>query len=208
LVDLDSEALEEAARRVPDLDSVVRLHGGVDLSGIAARLDRLSATPGDAEISGLTAAAEKPPFPDFGCRCDVVASTCLLTQMMNSAVAAAGEEHPRLIEVLDAIRIGHLRLLTDLTAAGGTALLFTDVASSDDVPEIAMASEGELAELAARLSREKRFFLGVDPDEFEKQLREDPHVAPRIKTVQRIGFWRWRISEARTFLVYAVALQR
>ncbi len=208
LVDLDSEALEGAARRHPGLDSVVRLHGGIDLSGIATRLDRLSGTLHDEEIDGLVAAAEKPPLPNFGFTCDVVASTCLLTQLMNSAVAAVGEGHPRLIEVLDAIRTGHLRLLADLTAAGGTALLFTDVASSDDVPEIATTPERALPGLAARLSREKRFFLGVDPGEMEKQLRGDPYVVSRVRTVHRIGFSKWRISRSRTFLVYAVALRR
>ena len=207
LTDLDSEALEDAARRHPDLDSAMRLYGGVDLSGIAARLDRLSGTSRDDEIDGLVAAAEKPPLPNFGFTYDVVASTCLLTQLMNSAVAAVGEGHPRLIDVLDAIRSGHLRLLADLTAAGGTALLFTDVASSDDVPEIATTPESALPGLAARLSREKRCFQGVDPDALEKQPRGDPYTASRVRTVQRIGFWKWRISKTRTFLVYAVALQ-
>lgn len=207
LADLDLEALEEVAGRYPDLDGVVRRHGGVDLSGVAARLDRLSETPQDDEIDELVAAAASVRLPDVGFAYGVVASTCLLTQLMNSAVAAVGEGHPRLIEVLEAIRTGHLRLLADLTAAGGTALLFTDVASSDDVPEIATAPESVLPALVARLSLEKRFFLGVDPNQLEKQLRGDPYIAPRVTSVRRLGFWRWRISKARTFLVYAVAFQ-
>lgn len=210
LVDLDSEALSEALIGAVDshaeLDSVIRLHGEVDLGGIAAWLDRIAGTPRDAEIDRLIAAAEHVRLPDLDFACDVVASTCLLTQLMNSAVAAVGEGHPRLPEVLDAIRTGHLRLLTDLTVPGGTALLFTDVAFSDDTPEIATAPESALPALTARLTREKRFFLGVDPNQVEKQLRSDPNIASRVKTIKRIGFWTWRISKARTFLVYAVAI--
>ncbi len=205
LVDLDSEALSKAligaADTHPEVDSVIRLHGEIDLGGIAELLDRIAGTPRDTEIDRLIAAAKHVSPADLDFSCNVVASTCLLTQLMNSAVAAVGEGHPRLLELLDAIRTSHLRLLTDLTAPGGTALLFTDIAFSDDTPESALPA------LTARLTREKRFFLGVDPNQVEKQLRSDPHITSRAKTIKRIGFWTWRISKARTFLVYAVAIQ-
>ena len=208
LVDLDAEALGQVSDRHPELNRVVECHGETDLGGIATLLDKL-ARPGSAlEIDELIAAAKRVSPPGLSFRRGVVASTCVLTQLMNSAVAALGASHPRLLEVLDAIRIGHLRLIVDLTAPGGTGLLFTDVASSDDTPQIGTTPESDLPRLATQLVREKKVFLGVDPNQIEQQLRGDPYIVSRATATRRIGFWTWRISEHRTFLVYAISFCR
>src|SRR5947209_20163185 len=65
---------------------------------------------------------------------DVVASTCLLSQLIGNAFHSIGEAHPRFPEVVRAIRLGHLRLLATLARPGGRVVLVTDVVSSDRSP--------------------------------------------------------------------------
>ena len=147
LADLDPEALRQAIERHPELDSchpaAQRL---VDLSGIAAQLDNLDHPPRSRTTIRRThhSRSRRHPRRNLPEAFDVVASTCLLSQLMNAAVAAVGESEPRLLELLAAIRIGHLRLLANVVAPGGTGLLFTDIASSDDTPAIAAASDPAL----------------------------------------------------------------
>jgi len=205
LVDLDPEALWQAAERHPELDPVVRLHSGVDLSGIATQLDNIDHPPRAEQIGELITAARNVPTPRLAEPYEVVASTCLLTQLMNASVAAVGETEPRLLELLAAIRIGHLRLLANMVAPGGTGLLFTDIASSDDVPEIATTSDP--SRLVAELTRRKKMFVGIDPQQIEDDLRYEPLIAPRIEALTPIGVWPWRINETRTFLVSGISFR-
>ena len=199
LVDLDSDALRVVVERHSTLDARVRLHGGIDLSGIASRLDRLSSPPSAGEIDELIVAARNPPVPEVDGPYNVVASTCLLTQLMNAAVTAVGDSHPGLLELLAAIRLGHLHLLASLVAPGGVGMLFTDIASSDEAPEIATASDP--SQLAGELARKEKLFVEVDPRQIEEDLLSDPLIAPNVESVTSMGVWLWRISQARTFLV-------
>lgn len=201
LVDLDSEALSEFSSRHPELDGLVTLHGGTDLSGIAARLDALSRPLLDRSVGLLIDSARRVSPPRIGEPFDVVASTCLLTQLLNSAAVALGGHSVCLSEVFEAIRIGHLRLLADLTAPGGAGLLVTDLASSDDTPAIATAHERDLPALASRLSAEGACFAGIDLGEMEDQLSADPLLVSRVREIRRLGVWRWRINKTKTFLV-------
>lgn len=201
LVDLDSEALSEVARRHPELDGFVTLHSDTDLSGIAARLDALSHPLLEQSVDLLIDSARRVSPPRIGEPFDVVASTCLLTQLLHSAAAALGEHSARLSEAFEAIRTGHLRLLADLTAPGGTGLLVTDLASSDDAPAIATVSERNLPALASRLAAAGACFAGIDLGEMGDQLSTDPLLVSPVREVRRLGVWRWRINKTKTFLV-------
>ena len=201
LVDLDSDALSEVARRHPELDGLVTLHGDTDLSGIAARLDALSRPLLDRAVDLLIDSARRVSPPRIGGPFDVVASTCLLTQLLHSAAAALGGHSARLSEAFEAIRIGHLRLLADLTAPGGAGLLVTDLTSSDDAPEIATAHERDLPALATRLAAAGACFAGIDLGAMEDQLSTDLFFASNVQKVRRLGVWRWRINKTKTFLV-------
>ena len=201
LVDLDNEALAEVARRHPELDGLVTLHGDTDLSGIAARLDALSQPLLDRAVDLLIDSARRVSPLRIGEPFDVVASTCLLTQLLHAAAATLGEHSARLSVAFEAIRVGHLRLLADLTAPGGAGLLMTDLASSDDAPAIASASERDLPALASRLAAAGACFAGIELGEMEDQLSTDPFLASLVREVRRLGVWRWRINKTKTFLV-------
>ena len=146
LVDIDDAALARGvARQGLAIHSALHLHAGIDVSGL---LDDMAAwspptTIGPAE---LEACVERPvrsvvlpgPF-------DVVASTCLLSQLMGGVVHTVGSAHPRFVESLQAVRTGHLRLLAHLIAPGGSGVLITDVLSSDTVPTLGSLPEERIA---------------------------------------------------------------
>lgn len=202
LVDLDSESLRRAAARQGVADHPgLRLFGALDLTGM---LDAVAAWSPTAPIpsADLEALAAWPagrvglalPGPY-----DLVASTCLLRPLVGNAFHAVGEAHPQFAAAVRAIRAGHLRLLTRLTMPGGTAVLITDVASTDTVPDLASVSEPALSGLFPRLAREGRFFHGVDPSAVLTVLRQDPS---RL-ALEPIPPWRWNLH-GRVYLVWAV----
>ena len=213
LADLDREALARAASRAPARRANLRLHGGVDLSGIVGALDssgpaRADDARRDRSIRELIRRARETPSPEIGGPFDMVVSTCLLTQLMNAAAGVVGAAHPRLDELLAAIRTAHLCLLAKTTAPGGSAILICDVASSDDHPRIATADDDELATLASQLAAKQLYFAGAGFAEMERQLREHPVLSRSVTGVKTLPPWRWRISPRRTFLVLAITFQK
>ena len=113
LVDLDKYALGEGVTRQGFINTTaLRLHE-VDLTASLGAMAQWSptATIGDAEIA---ASAERPvqsvtgklpgPF-------EIVVSTCILSQLIEAVTQSVGVAHPRFLELVQAVRVGHLRLL-------------------------------------------------------------------------------------------------
>ena len=134
---------------------------------------------------------------------DLVASTCLLSPLIGNAYHAVGERHPRFLALVRAIRAGHLRLLTHLTAPGGTAVLITDVASTDTFPTLGSVPETSLPGLLRELAVGRKFFHGVDPAALTAIFRQDPVLSARVASLERIPPWRWNLHE-RVYLVLAM----
>jgi hypothetical protein len=181
LVDLDAAALARGVERQGLAGHpAVRLHGGTDLTGALDALAGWSpASPvSEEELAACRVGPLRRARPALPGPFDVAASTCLLTQMIQCVVRALGEGHPRFVEVLRAVRAGHLRLLADLVAPGGTGVLVTDVVSSDTFPSLASVGEGQLPALLGRLVREGNFFHGANPAALASDFLADPAIAP------------------------------
>jgi hypothetical protein len=210
LVDLDPEALAEgAARQGVAEHRTLRMLGGVDLTGMLdafARWSPLSAI----EPADLAALVERPSSrvaPILAGPYDLVASTCLLSQIAGNAFHAVGDRHPRFRALVEAIRLGHLRLLTELTAPGGEVILVTDVVSTDTLPEVATLAEAELPGLLSWLAREGNVINGVNPAEIVSVLRRDPVLSRRVAGLQALSPWRWNLH-ARVYLVWGLRIER
>lgn len=206
LVDLDPAALADGVARqgVADRPSLRRF-GGLDLTGLLGAIAGWSpqATIGPADLAALvdwpsTRVGLALPGP-YG----LVASTCLLSQLIGNASVSAGEGHPRFADLVRSIRLGHLRLLTRLVAPGGSAVLVTDVISSDALPVLATVTEPELPGLLDRLTRAGGLIHGVNPADILAVLRRDPVLAARVVDLEPVPPWLWRLH-ARSYLVWAV----
>jgi hypothetical protein len=140
-----------------------------------------------------------PPLPG---RFDRVASTCLLSQLIDTARHAL-VDHPRLGRVAAAIRAGHLRLLARLARPLGTAVLISDVVSSAHLPGLSSMLESELAGLLPRLAREGNHIGGVHPEGLRRALLGDDQLGPHVVGLRSIPPWLWRLHE-RDYLVWAM----
>ncbi len=205
LVDLDADALADGVRRQGLSGSfALRQHAGVDVTGA---LDVLAGWSPKAAIvdEAIAACVENPlrrVLPSLPGPFDVAASTCLLSQLIGCVVRTVGEAHPRFVAALQAIRAGHLRLLADLTAPGGVAVLITDVLSSDTYPSLAGVGESQLPTLLPELARRRNLFHGVNPAVIASFLQADPVVAPQVAALERAGPWLWDFGP-RVYLVVA-----
>ncbi len=210
LVDLDAEALEYGIRQPGVADHVrIQRHGGVDLSGMLDTMAQWSriVSIGDDDVLDCRrrpvekAAALLPrPF-------DVVASVCVLSQIILSACQSLGNRHPRYPEVLIALRAGHVDLMLELLRRGGTGLFITDFVSSETLPGLAAMAEEDLPGLLPRLSETSNFFDGLNPFNLDVLFRTSPPLSPRIGAIQDYPPWRWRLGP-RTYLVWALRFQR
>jgi len=135
-----------------------------------------------------------------------VGSTCLISQLFETARHALGPTHTSLGAVETAIRTGHLRLLARLTLPGGSAVLTTEVASSDTVPDLAGLPEDALPALLTRLQQTGNHFRGVHPEGMLAAVRDDPWLRSRVARVKSSRPWRWRLH-ARDYLVWAMTFR-
>jgi hypothetical protein len=213
LVDLDAGALAGgAARQGVAGHPGLRLHGGVDVTStldLLARWHPLSAVA-DAELDAMAswpasrAGAALATAAPGGF--DRVASTCLLSQIQETAGGALGTAHGRLAAVKAALRAGHLRLMARLAAPGGEAVLVAEVVSSAMLPGLTRVAEADLAGLLPGLLRAGNHFDGAHPRQLLATLRGDPVVGPRLATAEALSPWRWRLHD-RTYLVGGVAFR-
>ena len=219
LVDLDAEALQYGlgvqqpgpasragpgpadARPVPFV-----LCGGVDVSGIAGRLRDWSpeAPPTDAQIDSCLQQAGEATLPVQIPPQDVVASVCLLSQMIEAVIVALGADHPRLLELIAVLRHRHLQLILDLLRSGGRGVVLIDFVSSDTCPSLATVADSQLGDLAMELLRNRNFFTGLNPWVLLHRVNESD-LAGQVRHASLTPPWRWEFP-ARTYAVCALEL--
>jgi hypothetical protein len=210
LVDLDAEALAGGVGRQGYKDGpAVRIHGGVDVTAMLETLAGWSPATSvrDEDLNALVqgpvrslAAAPPDPF-------ETVASTCLLSQLIASVVRALGEGHPRFLEAIQAVRTGHLRLLSHLVAPGGSGLLLSDLVSSETFPSLGSVPDESLSPVLAHLIHQGNFFHGLNPAVLASFFRTDPVVAPQVAELELVRPWLWDLGP-RLYAVYALKFRK
>jgi hypothetical protein len=206
LVDLDREALARGAEgQGVSNEPRLHLHGGLDVTGMLDAIARWSprATISYADLMALVdwpaarvSLALSGPF-------DLVASTCLLSQIVGNAFCSVGEGHPRFLDVVRAIRRGHIRLLIELARPGGMVVLITDVVSTDRHPTLGSVPEASLPDFLKRLARDGGLIHGMSPTEIMALFQNDPMIAPDVAGLETIPPWRWKLHQ-RQYLVWAI----
>ena len=218
LVDLDGEALDFGASRLPQpVARRVEVISGVDVSGIFTDLDRLSrirnerqsespplaATQADREqIEPLIRAAREVSLAKaIRSRYSVVASTCLFSQLVDAVDRQIGSQHPQFLDLVLAVREGHLNAIRQLTAPGGTGVVITDFVSSDTLPQLGDVPDSQLDGLLAQAIQQGNFFRGVHPGALLRDVQS--RLGPG-STARAHSAWRWQMGN-RVFAVCAVS---
>lgn len=209
LVDIDTDALIQGTTRQNLANhNRIYLHASIDLTGVLGQMTHWSSntTLSKADIAACIDAPirclEKLPGPF-----EVVASTCILSQLIKMIVDTIGEDHPQFVELIQAIRMGHLLLLMQLINSGSQGVLITDVVSSDTYRDLASVPIQNLSQVLVQLIRKGNFFHGVNPAVIVNLFRQDPVLSQQVATLEPIGPWRWNLGP-RHYAVIAVKIQK
>jgi hypothetical protein len=209
LVDVDETAV---ARAVGRLDKYgvhgVKQFSPVDLSGILPVLESWMRhrNPTDAEISAVVRSARGAPRPNVGSS-DVVASTCMLTQLIDSVYMALPTEHPRCVELVMSVRDRHLEIILELLKPGGVGVLVTDFVATETAPELAQLDELLLPHAAVKWIEARNFFTGANPFAIRDYYNRSRGPGPCASDAQVKGPWRWDLG-AKQLAVSAVTFRR
>jgi hypothetical protein len=186
LVDCDPDALSRGI-------AAQGLAGEARITPVAP-IDLL-ATNVQPTIAGLVAGDHRPA---------VVASLCVVSQLVDSALALK-DEHNR--DVPEVVVRQHLKLMADLLPEGGLGLLVTDFASSTTAPELLTTAESQLPVVAFKLLSAGNFFRGLHPGLIHRLLTTDPDFRNRIDSENPTPPWNWTVGN-RVYAVSAIRMRR
>ena len=211
LFDFDGDALNYQRNKLSDsilASKKIVFEPAIDLSGIADDLENMSPNPTESSVLALAEKARRVELILSDRQFDVVASTCMLTQLLDSAVKAYGDESPHKNYMMIALRDGHLRLMSKMLGMGAVGILVTDFVSSDTLPEIAQTENDDtVLELSRRAINDRNFFTGTNPwaikDSLAKMLVETSSQPWSIESS-----WRWQIGDSRFYLVTAIKFSK
>lgn len=205
LVDIDADATAGYVAGSPALADRVECHLGVDLSGLVPADDADEAETPVAPLSAQARAqiARELGGPSHG----VVLSTTLLTQLVDSALTAGSSPQSDL-QIALGIREFHLRLMLELLRPGGTGVLICDLVSSDTWKALLSDETEVTADLMGDLVEAGNFFTGANPYAILNWMTADPVFLDQAHDYRCFAPWRWRISDRRAYLVYAISFTR
>jgi hypothetical protein len=212
LVDIDPIAMDfgiksQMADRPFDLDRVQCC--AMDLCGWTAVPESVlqslqSPTPMWQEILSSISTYKAPiqdsePF-------DVVASMCILSQIMAPALTIATND-PTQLSIVVQCRRAHLDLMWKLAGDHGALVLITDFVATDSSPELWYMESNQLADKMMQLIREGNFFSGVNPRIIASEIASHPRVKTGAARVHLHPPWLWKLYDARGYLVAAFTVQ-
>lgn len=210
LVDLDETATKDAIKRSDVSENQVKIHTPEDIAepllSLTSRDFRPEEDNKDHCIKVLQALSSENGIADVP-EADVVISSCVFTQIIDSLAHIIETGHPAFANTVKALRIGHLRRMVSMLRTGGVGILVTDVVSSDTAPELNDATDETLMDLIKELVNKKNFFSGSNPAMFLNDLNILSRLPSGPETVHTIDPWVWDIG-VRKYAVYALRIQK
>ncbi len=201
LVDLDESAMRRAVARQLGVNRAARsnivIHGAVDVAGV---LEALARPVDPVELAAIATGASPhvggAPF-------DVVASLCVVTQIIDSVVTALGTDDPAINGAVTAVRNRHLAILGELARPEGRVVFVTDFVSADTAPDILEPGAAGL-DLMKRHIADRNFITGTNPVAIEQVCRGEPAVPLDVESF--VTPWIWDLGR-RSYLAYALVMR-
>jgi hypothetical protein len=210
LVDIDRAAVDRARARVPEGPrSRLLAHAPLDLSGMfqdIERWGRMQVTP--QELMAAPAAGAKRIAAALPGPFEVVASTCLLTQLQLSLLQLLGDTHQLFVALREFLTLTHLRTLAALTKPGGRALLITDLCEAAVFPAGRPRDDDDLGPLMQELVAKGHVIHSSHPGLIRATLDDDPVLKRAFGPSALSAPWLWQNGPERRFLVYGMTLPR
>jgi hypothetical protein len=207
LVDIDPGALSRAIGRQSEaVRAKLRSHAPVDLSGLYHQLARSTHfLPPDAMVVVGTAEVMRQLPSEF----DVVASSCVVSQMAWALGHLASEDRAPLPVLEQALLRIHLRSLLRLIRPTGAALLVSDLTSSHFCPLLdELEPDEDLRSLTLQLAAAFVAYPVCNPLLVRQTLRHDEELAATCRSPTLGEPWLWTGPKALRYLVYPIVLRR
>jgi hypothetical protein len=200
LLDWDRAALDQGvARQLGKIPPNLQLFGPCELTGFLPLLQPGAGT-NIALIERFLRGELQPDLARLGAF-DVVASTCVLSQLLDAATHLLGPQSARSHEIAVALRRQHIQVMCQLLVPGGRGLLVTDIVSSDTAPALLATQDPDLKPIARELLMAGNFFAGLHPGHLFLDLPAKS-AAPQVSDP-----WLWKMG-SRRFLVVAAAFRQ
>ena len=180
---------------------IAKLNGG-DVSPKVTPAD-IRREHGRAPGAGAKRIADALPGPF-----DVVASTCLLTQLQLSLLMLLGDRHQLFGAVRELLTLTHLRSLAALAKPEGSAVLITDLCEAAAFPSGRPRGEDDLGPLMDELVAAGHVIHSSHPRLLAHTLEQDPLLSRAFGPAAQSPPWLWNNGPERRFLVYGLTLPR
>jgi hypothetical protein len=206
LMDIDRDALARAkGRQDPATAGRLVLHAPVDLAGALDVLPAFRRRPATADqIEALPEQVAVRALAHIPQRFDVVASVCIISQLVHGCERLLGSEHPQAEALASAVVVAHLRLVTRLVRPGGRALIVTDTVSSGTYPLEELWGQRPPRALLDELDATGNHLTGTAPRFLRRVVKTDASIAQRTGASHLYEPWLWQIGSDETYLVYAL----
>jgi len=209
LVDIDQAAVKSAvAHSIPETQrDRIHVADSTDVSGVFEYLQAIDKndlhTIQTSHLLHLLSRQQHIPMAPFDC----IASTCLLSELIDSVFLAMGGNHPALASVILALRRQHLRTMIQSLCAGGFGLVIFDFISSQTLPELMCIDESILNSVLVNAINEKNFFTGLNPFAVQSELQTHPDFLGLVTDVRLHSPWRWDLGH-KQFAVSTISFRR
>lgn len=213
LLDLSHQSLEDGIQHQQQINKLdktkaerIKLVGDCDITGVNRQLIKLAEQEQPIDNKQVDSVLEslesyRPPGLETY---DCVASTCVLSQLLYYVNQSLGEEHPRFVELIQAVRKQHIDTIINALKPQGTGLLFTDFVSSDSLPELYKTKD--LKAVLATALQEQNYLHGLHPGVITQAFKTDD-VREKTTSLQITEPWRWLMPE-KIYACFAVCFTR
>ena len=201
LVDLDRDAVGQAMKNAGLTSEQIQILAPADIAEPLLSLtdEFIDALDTESSPELLTQLASENGVADVP-EADVVVSLGVMSQLFDSLQQLVTDRHPLFTNLVQAVRLGHLRRMLSMLRQGGVGILVTDVVSSDTAPELKSSTPETLPPLVRQLVSSGNFFSGTNPATVLRDLNILSRLPNGAESVHTIDPWLWELGD-RTYAV-------
>lgn len=211
LVDIDPDALRQGLRRqAMEKSSAIVCHTPYDVTGVHDDLIALSNTSAwtESAVNELLQRVRSSGWSSLGGGFDVVASTCLFSQVIQHVLDTVGPHGEAVyVPIIQALRLRHLELILHACRPSGVGLFITDIVSSDTLPQLPSHAGEQLRQLLDQAVNNQNFFTGLNPQAIRAAIESQPTLRDELESAQVSQPWVWNAG-VRYYAVLAVRMVR
>jgi hypothetical protein len=159
------------------------------------------------ELHQLFEAISATTWPALDGNYDGIASTCLLSQLIEAVIERAGCDAPEFVRIVQALRQRHIELMARALRPGGIGWIFCDFVSSQTLPELLTTAPSALPHLVKQALEQGNFFHGLNPGILWQVLRQDVQLSSLISHPKITHPWVWLTGD-RGYAVVGLGFTR